>query len=226
MGAGSAAGSGNSNETSTPFGTSVGTKTKTRFGYTKPPKTAREGVVDYVKSGGAVGAVLRDLKKFTKPSAKQIEDRKLPFGERNQYHKTSIINNSNKGNREFFTNRVLKGTEKANFGSLNSTEQENQYKSYMEKRLSGETDALGRKKVQGSGGDPSDAINQVTKNAPTVGEVSQVTTADAAAEDTEANRLLKIKKKGRSKSILSGSQGVTKMAADYSLGKKSLLGRV
>ena len=76
------------------------------------------------------------------------------------------------------------------------------------------------------GGNDNNVINEVTKTAPTVAEVSQVTTADAAAEDTEANRLLKIKKRGRSKSILSGSQGVTKMAADYSLGKKSLLGRV
>ena len=79
---------------------------------------------------------------------------------------------------------------------------------------------------EGGGSDNNNVINEVTKTAPTVAEVSQVTTADAAAEDTEANRLLKIKKRGRSKSILSGSQGVTKMAADYSLGKKSLLGRV
>jgi hypothetical protein len=44
--------------------------------------------------------------------------------------------------------------------------------------------------------------------------------------DTEANRLLKIKKKGRSQSIMTGSKGVTKTSTDYSLGKKSLLGRV
>ena len=74
--------------------------------------------------------------------------------------------------------------------------------------------------------DNNNTITQVTKTAPTTTEVSQVTTADAAAEDTEANRLLKIKKRGRSKSILSGSQGVTKTSSDYSLGKKSLLGRV
>ena len=78
----------------------------------------------------------------------------------------------------------------------------------------------------GGGSDNNNTIKKVTETAPTVAEVSQVTTADAAAEDTEANRLLKIKKRGRSKSILSGSQGVTKTSADYSLGKKSLLGRV
>ena len=77
----------------------------------------------------------------------------------------------------------------------------------------------------GGGGEGNNTITQVTKTAPTVSEVSQATTTEADA-DTEANRLLKIKKKGRSQSIISGSQGVTKMATDYSLGKKSLLGRV
>jgi len=75
----------------------------------------------------------------------------------------------------------------------------------------------------GGGNDNNNTITQVTQTAPTEAEVSQATTTEA---DTEANRLLKIKKKGRSQSIISGSQGVTKMAADYSLGKKSLLGRV
>ena len=77
----------------------------------------------------------------------------------------------------------------------------------------------------GGGNDGNNTITQVTKTSPTEAEVSQSTTTEAEP-DTEANRLLKIKKKGRSQSIISGSQGVTKMAADYSLGKKSLLGRV
>jgi hypothetical protein len=69
-------------------------------------------------------------------------------------------------------------------------------------------------------------ITQVTQTtAPTTAEVSQATTTEADA-DTEANRLLKIKKKGRSQSIMTSSQGVTKTSANYSLGKKSLLGRV
>ena len=62
-------------------------------------------------------------------------------------------------------------------------------------------------------------------STPTIAEVSQATAVEADA-DTEANRLLKIKKKGRSASIISGSRGVTKTSTDYSLGKKSLLGRV
>jgi hypothetical protein len=77
----------------------------------------------------------------------------------------------------------------------------------------------------GNGNDGNNTITQVTKTAPTTAEVSQSTTTEADA-DTEANRLLKIKKKGRSQSIISGSQGVTKTSTDYSLGKKSLLGRL
>ena len=81
----------------------------------------------------------------------------------------------------------------------------------------------------GNGGDNNNTITQVTQTAPTVAEVDQVTTdttPNETAETTEANRLLKIKKKGRSASIISGSRGVTKTSSDYSLGKKSLLGRV
>ena len=81
----------------------------------------------------------------------------------------------------------------------------------------------------GGDGGNNNTINQVTQTAPTVAEVDQVTTDTTpteTAETTEANRLLKIKKKGRSASIISGSQGVTQTSSDYSLGKKSLLGRV
>ena len=77
----------------------------------------------------------------------------------------------------------------------------------------------------GGGGNGNNTITQVTKTAPTTTEISQATTTEAEP-DTEANRLLKIKKKGRSQSIISGSKGVTGMASNYSLGKKSLLGQV
>ena len=135
-----------------------------------------------------------------------------------------IANTFGIGEKSFNANKSY--YEKNVVGKNNFTRSVDSYKDYMKKRGSGEIDSMGRTKRTGSGSDNNNVINEVTKNAPTVAEVSQVTTADAAAEDTEANRLLKIKKRGRSKSILSGSQGVTKMAADYSLGKKSLLGRV
>ena len=77
----------------------------------------------------------------------------------------------------------------------------------------------------GGGSDNNNTITQVTKTAPTETEVSQATTTEADA-DTEANRLLKIKKRGRKMTMMSGAKGVTRTSSDYSLGKKSLLGIV
>ena len=83
---------------------------------------------------------------------------------------------------------------------------------------------------KGRYGSENDPISQATKTAPTVAEVDQTTIINTepteTAETTEANRLLKIKKRGRSKSIMTTAKGVTKTSSDYSLGKKSLLGQV
>ena len=62
--------------------------------------------------------------------------------------------------------------------------------------------------------------NTITTTAPTEAEVSQ---SEAANADAAA---LKVKKRGRSASIMTGPKGVTRTSTDYSLGKKSLLGRV
>ena len=192
MGAGSAAGSGNSNETSTPFGTSVGTKTKTRFGYTKPPKTTREAVVDFVKEGGTTGAVIKGVKK--------------------------VFEAGNKVNQDFYENKV-KPANKTNLG----------YKDYLAARGAGTIDAYGNKIQQGGGGAADNQPTVIKKNiggstiqttAPTEAEVSQSETANADAA------ALKVKKRGRSKSIMTSAKGVTKTSSDYTLGVKNLLGRV
>ena len=80
-----------------------------------------------------------------------------------------------------------------------------------------------------NGGDYNPTIKEVTETAPTIAEVDQATTDTApieTAETTEAKKKLKIKKKGKSSSIMTSAQGVTKTSSDYSLGKPSLLGRV
>ena len=72
-------------------------------------------------------------------------------------------------------------------------------------------------------------VKEVTKTAPTIAEVDQATTDTTpteTAETTEKNRLLKVKKRGRSSSIMTSAKGVTKTSSDYSLGRRSLLGRV
>ena len=62
--------------------------------------------------------------------------------------------------------------------------------------------------------------NTIQTTAPTAAEVSQ---SEAANADAAA---LKVKKRGRSASILTSAKGVTGTSSNYSLGKKSLLGRV
>ena len=60
-----------------------------------------------------------------------------------------------------------------------------------------------------------------TSASPTTAEVSQSEATSANGYDSR-----KTKARGRSQSIITGSKGVTKTSTDYSLGKKSLLGRV
>ena len=62
--------------------------------------------------------------------------------------------------------------------------------------------------------------NTIQTTAPTAAEVSQ---SEAANADAAA---LKVKKRGRSASILTSAKGVTGTSSNYSLGKKSLLGRI
>jgi hypothetical protein len=117
--------------------------------------------------------------------------------------------------------------EKNVIGKNNFTKSIDSLKSYMSKRGSGEIDAMGRTIANGSGnGNTQPGITKniggstIQTTAPTTAEVSQ---SEAANADAAA---LKVKKRGRSQSIMTSSQGVTKTSPNYSLGKKSLLGRV
>jgi hypothetical protein len=116
-------------------------------------------------------------------------------------------------------------------------EKKTDFKSFTKETLNPNNDIQEKKKTpvvipkdNDGGNNNNQVVKEVTKTAPTTAEVSQATTAKAAAAETakttEANRLLKIKKRGRSQSIMTSSKGVTKTSANYSLGKKSLLGKV
>ena len=125
----------------------------------------------------------------------------------------------------FETNKAY--YEKNVIGKNNFTKSIDSYKDYMSKRGSGEIDAMGR--TISGGGNGGNTQPGITKNiggrtiqttAPTEAEVSQ---SEAANADAAA---LKVKKRGRSQSIMTSSKGVTKTSSSYSLGKPSLLGRV
>jgi hypothetical protein len=118
--------------------------------------------------------------------------------------------------------------EKNVVGKNNFTKSPDDFKSYMNKRGRGEVDAMGRA-ISGGGDGGENTQPGITKNiggrtiqttAPTEAEVSQ---SEAANADAAA---LKVKKRGRSASIMTGPKGVTRTSTDYSLGKKSLLGQV
>ena len=132
-------------------------------------------------------------------------------------------------NRDFFTDKVLgsknyKGTTKQDFDKMTARQQDDMYGSYMSSRQSGKTDAYGNA-TNNQGGDgavikKNIGGSTIQTTAPTEAEVSQ---SEAANADAAA---LKVKKRGRSASIMTGPKGVTRTSTDYSLGKKSLLGQV
>ena len=114
--------------------------------------------------------------------------------------------------------------EKNVIGKNNFTKSIDSYKDYMSKRGRGEVDAMGRAISGGGNTQPGITKNiggrTIQTTAPTEAEVSQ---SEAANADAAA---LKVKKRGRSQSIMTSSKGVTKTSSGYSLGTPSLLGRV
>ena len=136
--------------------------------------------------------------------------------------------------RNFFTDKVLTskrgmknlGTTKEKFLNMSISQQESIYGDYMGGRQSGKTDAYGNTTNNQDGNNTPTVIKKniggktIQTTAPTEAEVSQSETANADAA------ALKVKKRGRSMTMMSGAKGVTRTSSDYSLGKKSLLGIV
>ena len=100
------------------------------------------------------------------------------------------------------------------------------YETYMKDRLAGKTDAYGNPTQNQGGNDNNNQPVIVQKNVG--GQTVQTTETKVEEDKKEATQYDErvTKKKGRSKNILTSKQGVMKTSADYSLGKKSLLGQV
>jgi len=131
--------------------------------------------------------------------------------------------------RKYFREKVLgkggyKKTDQSSFDAMSRSAQESMYKSYIDGRNSGKTDAYGNTLSQGDNGGATGSSGQVvqapTVTAPTTAEVSQSTATDA--EDPILLRKRKAKAKGRSPTIMTGVTGAT---GGLTLGKPSLLGR-
>lgn len=124
-------------------------------------------------------------------------------------------------NKSYYTKNVIGKTNpktgKAYAGTIED------YKGYMSGRGSGDLDAMGRTITRDNDGG-SDFV--VEKN---VGGKTILTTEKKVAKDAEAKKEYDertTKKRGRRKTIMTGSLGVTKVSSDYSLGKPTLLGKV
>ena len=175
------------------------------------PKQIKSGKAKVAKDIDKDNATAFNNLKFTKKFTPSV------FG--------MVLNVTGLAEKGFYANKAY--YEKNVIGKNNFTKSIDSYKDYMSKRGRGEVDAMGRTIANGSGnGNTQPGItkniggNTIQTTAPTAAEVSQ---SEAANADAAA---LKVKKRGRSASIMTSSKGVTKTSTNYSLGKKSLLGRV
>ena len=97
------------------------------------------------------------------------------------------------------------------------------YKSYMSGRGSGDLDAMGRTITKDNDGG-RDFVVEKNVGGKTILTTEKKVAADAEAKKEYDERVTK--KRGRRKTIRTGSLGVTKVSSDYSLGKPTLLGKV
>ena len=124
-------------------------------------------------------------------------------------------------NKSYYERNVI-GKSKPGGGFYGASVED--YKGYISGRGSGDVDAMGRTITRDNDGGGSDFV--VEKN---VGGKTILTTEKKVAADAEAKKEYDertTKKRGRRKTIKTGSLGVTKVSSDYSLGKPTLLGKV
>jgi len=119
-------------------------------------------------------------------------------------------------NRKFFEEKV-KPAGKSKY---------NTYEDYIKARGRGEVDAYGREITQRDDGGNNQPAQETIVKKNIGGSEVQTTQEKLDEEKDNEYDVRKVKKKGRSKNILTSSKGVTKVSDDYSLGKKSLLGTV
>ena len=143
------------------------------------------------------------------------------------------LTGATKKNRQFLVDnydRIGKNynlPDRATFKKMSLEEKNKTYSTMRTDFQRKNLDPFGERSIGGDGGNNTPTVikkniggNTIQTTAPTEAEVSQ---SEAANADAAA---LKVKKRGRSQSIMTGARGVTKTASNYSLGKPSLLGQV
>ena len=200
MGAGSAGSSG-SNDTDVSGAEMVATNYK----YTTASSKKRKGYkpADY--------DIEKDDSFYEPPKKKNILEKIVD---------NSILTNnpfskkSEEVNRKFFEEKV-KPAGKSKY---------NTYEDYIKARGRGEVDAYGREITQRDDGGNNQPAQETIVKKNIGGSEVQTTQEKLDEEKDNEYDVRKVKKKGRSKNILTSSKGVTQLSDDYSLSKKSLLG--
>jgi len=144
------------------------------------------------------------------------------------------LQRNSKRNRDFFTNKVLTdprglknfGYTKEQFEKLSMAKQNKIYGNYITTRRDNKTDGFGT--VINEGSDNNNQTPPVATIMPVPSDPNApATPLDPQPSETEKKYdARRTKKKGRNQNLLTSARGVTKTSADYSLGKKSLLGQV
>jgi len=136
---------------------------------------------------------------------------------------TGLGKKSHEINKSYYERNVIGKTNLKTGKAYSANIQE--YKDYLKSRNAGDIDAMGRSIARD--GDNNSGTNFVVEK--NVGGKTILTTERKVAKDAEAKKEYDertTKKRGRRKTIKTGSLGVTKVSSDYSLGKPTLLGKV
>ena len=170
--------------------------------YTKIQKP--NPIVKFVKGGGTAGAIIRGVKNVGEAISKKTKEinlaRRKKFISKSGLTSDDINMNENYlSSKEGLTELKAQGYTTASDSSNTGSGRADNEPTIIKKNIGGST---------------------IQTTAPTEAEVSQ---SEAANADAAA---LKVKKRGRSASIMTSARGVTKTSTGYSLGTPSLLGRV
>ena len=94
-----------------------------------------------------------------------------------------LFDKGSKSTRAYYTDRVLKGTAKEKFSMLSSKDKEKQYKGYLDRRMSGETDAMGNVNINygRDGNDSVKTVKQVEEESKKEMETPKTTEEEEAA---------------------------------------------
>lgn len=136
---------------------------------------------------------------------------------------TGLGKKSHEINKSYYERNVIGKTNLKTGKAYSANIQE--YKDYLKGRNTGDIDAMGRSITRDN--DNNSGTNFVVEK--NVGGKTILTTERKVAKDSEAKKEYDertTKKRGRRKTIKTGSLGVTKVSSDYSLGKPTLLGKV